>query len=139
MPEGLDAVIERAVAKDPAERYPSAGALIAAAREREGAALAATAGALGAGASAPTRARSRERRLRGRRAAGGAARRGAAQLAWVGAGLAAIVGAGRVLVARCSAATASTVSDADRGRQPPLRVAAGAGRDLGDQRTPTAP
>ncbi len=42
MPEGLDAVIERAVSKDPAERYPSAGALIAAAREREGAGLAAT-------------------------------------------------------------------------------------------------
>jgi streptogramin lyase len=42
MPEGLDAVIERAVSKDPAERYPSAGALIAAAREHEGAGMAAT-------------------------------------------------------------------------------------------------
>ena len=42
MPAGLDAVIERAVAKDPGERYPSAGALIAAAREREGAGPAAT-------------------------------------------------------------------------------------------------
>jgi DNA-binding beta-propeller fold protein YncE len=42
MPAGLDAVIERAVAKDPADRYPSAGALIAAAREREGAGMAAT-------------------------------------------------------------------------------------------------
>jgi streptogramin lyase/predicted Ser/Thr protein kinase len=37
MPRGLDAVIERAVAKDPAERYPSAGAMIEAARERQGA------------------------------------------------------------------------------------------------------
>ena len=36
MPRGLDAVIERAVAKDPAERYGSAGELIAAARERQG-------------------------------------------------------------------------------------------------------
>jgi DNA-binding beta-propeller fold protein YncE/predicted Ser/Thr protein kinase len=36
MPRGLDAVIERAVAKDPAERYPSAGALIEAAGERQG-------------------------------------------------------------------------------------------------------
>ena len=36
MPEGLDAVIERAVAADPRERYPSAGAMIAAARERQG-------------------------------------------------------------------------------------------------------
>jgi serine/threonine protein kinase/DNA-binding beta-propeller fold protein YncE len=42
MPEGLDAVIERAVSKDPADRFPSAGALIAAAREREGGGLAAT-------------------------------------------------------------------------------------------------
>ncbi len=42
MPEGLDEVIERAVAKDPADRYPSARALIAAAREREGAGMART-------------------------------------------------------------------------------------------------
>ena len=42
MPEGLDAVIERAVAKDPGERYPTAGALIESARERQGAAPAAT-------------------------------------------------------------------------------------------------
>ncbi len=42
MPVGLDAVVERAVAKDPAERFPSAGALIAAAREREGAGMART-------------------------------------------------------------------------------------------------
>ncbi len=42
IPEGLDAVIERAVSKDPADRYPSATALIEAARECEGAAPAAT-------------------------------------------------------------------------------------------------
>ncbi len=42
IPAGLDAVIERAVSKDPAERYPSAGALIAAARERAAAGMAAT-------------------------------------------------------------------------------------------------
>ena len=42
IPEGLDEVIERAVAKEPAERYPSAGALIEAARERQGAAPAKT-------------------------------------------------------------------------------------------------
>ncbi len=37
LPRGIDAVIERAVSKDPADRYPTAGALIAAARERQGA------------------------------------------------------------------------------------------------------
>jgi DNA-binding beta-propeller fold protein YncE/tRNA A-37 threonylcarbamoyl transferase component Bud32 len=42
MPKGLDGVIERAVAKDPAERYASAGELIDAARERQGATPAAT-------------------------------------------------------------------------------------------------
>jgi DNA-binding beta-propeller fold protein YncE len=42
MPEGLDAVIERAVSKDPDDRYPSAAALIAAARERQSAEMAST-------------------------------------------------------------------------------------------------
>jgi serine/threonine-protein kinase len=42
MPRGLDAVIERAVAKDPVERYTTAGELIEAARERQGATPAAT-------------------------------------------------------------------------------------------------
>jgi DNA-binding beta-propeller fold protein YncE len=42
MPRGLDRVIERAVAKNPADRYPSAGATIAAAREVQGATPAAT-------------------------------------------------------------------------------------------------
>jgi DNA-binding beta-propeller fold protein YncE/predicted Ser/Thr protein kinase len=42
IPQGLDAVIERAVAKDPARRFPTAGGLIDAAREHEGDAPAAT-------------------------------------------------------------------------------------------------
>jgi DNA-binding beta-propeller fold protein YncE/tRNA A-37 threonylcarbamoyl transferase component Bud32 len=42
IPEGLDSVIERAVAKDPTRRFPSAGGLIEAARERQGGAPAAT-------------------------------------------------------------------------------------------------
>jgi DNA-binding beta-propeller fold protein YncE len=42
MPQGLDAVIERAVSKDPAKRYATAGELIEAARERQGATPAAT-------------------------------------------------------------------------------------------------
>ncbi len=42
VPGGIDAVIERAVSKDPGERYASAGALIAAAAERAGATPATT-------------------------------------------------------------------------------------------------
>ena len=55
MPAGLDAVIERSVARDPSERYPSAGALIEAARERQGATPTATR-VLSDGPEAPTRA-----------------------------------------------------------------------------------
>jgi streptogramin lyase len=39
IPEGLEDVIERAVAKDPGDRFHSAGALIAAARQRQGSEL----------------------------------------------------------------------------------------------------
>jgi streptogramin lyase/predicted Ser/Thr protein kinase len=42
LPRGLEAVIERAVAKDPAARYGTAGELIEAARERQGDSPAAT-------------------------------------------------------------------------------------------------
>lgn len=42
LPRGLDTVIERAVAKDPADRYATAAELIEAARERQGATPAAT-------------------------------------------------------------------------------------------------
>jgi DNA-binding beta-propeller fold protein YncE len=42
MPQGLDEVIERAVAKDPAARYATAGELIEAARARQGAEPSAT-------------------------------------------------------------------------------------------------
>jgi serine/threonine-protein kinase len=42
IPEGLDTVIERAVAKDPGRRFSSASGLIEAAREHQGAAPAAT-------------------------------------------------------------------------------------------------
>jgi streptogramin lyase len=53
MPEGLDEVIERAVSKDPGDRYPSAGALIAAARERQSGEMASTR-VLSASAEQPT-------------------------------------------------------------------------------------
>jgi len=42
LPQGMDAVIERAVAKDPARRYRSAGALIGAAGEQVGSGMTAT-------------------------------------------------------------------------------------------------
>jgi DNA-binding beta-propeller fold protein YncE/predicted Ser/Thr protein kinase len=61
MPRGLDRVIERAVAKNPAERYPSAGALIAAAREVQGATPAETA-ALSQTADRPTMGRAASKR-----------------------------------------------------------------------------
>jgi streptogramin lyase len=61
MPAGLEAVIERAVTKEPGERYPSAGALIAAAREREGAGPAATRVLTEPGAAAEAGAGLRER------------------------------------------------------------------------------
>ena len=81
MPAGLDTVIERAVASDPAERYPSAGELIAAAREREGAGMAATR-VLSESAERPT-APLRRRRF---------ALPGGRRLQWAGAGIAAAVG-----------------------------------------------
>ena len=79
MPAGLDAVIERAVAKDPGRRYPTAGALIEAAREREGATPAATRvlsdtpgpADRGDRAAAPTAGRALRRGARRRRAGAG--------------------------------------------------------------------
>ena len=115
MPEGLDAVIERAVAKDPSERYPSAGALIGAAREREGAGMAATA-VLSESAERPTAALRRGPSfgsLRGRR------------LQWAGAAVA--IGAGLVVLAlTLLGGNGVAVSEPIAVGQPPLRVAAGA-------------
>jgi serine/threonine-protein kinase len=54
LPKGIGDVIERAVAKDPERRYPTAAAMIAAARERQGATPAATRVLTGTPAS-PTR------------------------------------------------------------------------------------
>ncbi len=61
IPAGLDRVIERAVAKDPSDRYPSAGALIAAARERQSSELRPT-GVLSRGSEASTRPLGGDRR-----------------------------------------------------------------------------
>jgi streptogramin lyase/predicted Ser/Thr protein kinase len=116
MPAGLDAVIERAVAKDPADRYPSAGALIAAAREREGAGPAATR-VLSESAQRPTAplaaAGLRLGPLRGRR------------LQWVGAGLALIAGM-VVLVLTLLGGGGVDVSEPIPVGRAPLRIATAA-------------
>jgi DNA-binding beta-propeller fold protein YncE/tRNA A-37 threonylcarbamoyl transferase component Bud32 len=142
MPEGLDAVIERAVAKDPRDRYPSAGALIAAAREREGAGMATTAvlseaaepaeratmplgGAAGAGA-----ALARRRGESGTEGAPGAGprkgRRGLPRggtLAWAAGGLA-VLGAMVALVLALVGGSGVDVSAPIAIGGAPLRVAA---------------
>jgi streptogramin lyase len=105
LPEGLDAVIERAVAKDPGERYASAGALIEAARERQG------------DPPAATRVLSErpERPRLGRRAK-----------QWLGAAIAVVAGAvalGFVLLG----GDGPSVSDPIEVGRPPLRLAVGAG------------
>jgi DNA-binding beta-propeller fold protein YncE/predicted Ser/Thr protein kinase len=87
MPQGLDAVIERAVSRAPADRYPSAGALIAAAREHQSSELQPTRVLARAG-EAPTgrlghRGRGRALRLGGLRGR---------RLQWAGAAVAVLAG-----------------------------------------------
>jgi YVTN family beta-propeller protein len=121
MPEGLDEAIERAVAKDPDDRYPSAGALIAAAREREGAGMASTR-VLSASAAAAQRPTEPLRSagpsfggLRGRK------------LQWAGAGLAVVVGMVALVVLLLSSSGGGIdVSKAIVVGSPPLRIAASA-------------
>jgi DNA-binding beta-propeller fold protein YncE/predicted Ser/Thr protein kinase len=115
MPEGLDAVIERAVAKDPGDRYPSAGALIVAAREREGAGMAATR-VLSESAERPTAPLATGPsfgRLRGKR------------LQWAGAAVALAAGLVVLLLALLDG-DGVEVSDPIAVGTPPLRLAAGA-------------
>jgi serine/threonine-protein kinase len=77
LPQGLDAVIERAVTKDPAERYATAGELIEAARERQEGTPAATL-VLSEVADRPTQVRTRI---------------GPGAKQWIGASIAAVAGA----------------------------------------------
>ena len=115
IPAGLEAVIERAVSKRPQDRYPSAGALLAAARERQGSGL------------RPTRVLSRgaEERttvpldasgpslgpLRGRR------------LQWAGAAVA-VLAAAAVLALTLPGGGGPAVSAPIAVGRPPLRIAA---------------
>ena len=90
LPRGMDAVIERAVAKEPGRRYGSAGELIDAARERAGGDLAAT--RVLSAADRPTIALAEEAGrlgpIRRRDRPGAPSRR---TLAWAGGGLAVVV------------------------------------------------
>jgi YVTN family beta-propeller protein len=114
IPEGLEEVIERAVAKDPDDRYPSAGTLVAAAREREGAGMAATR-VLSASAERPTEP------LRGARSR--PAWLGDVKLWWAGAALA-FVAVMVVLVVLLTGGGGVDVSKPVAVGSPPLRIAA---------------
>jgi streptogramin lyase/predicted Ser/Thr protein kinase len=115
IPAGLEEVIERAVAKDPGDRYPDAGTLIAAARERQSGELEATRVlSRGDAGGRPTH------RLKG---AGGAL--GRRRLALVAAGL--VVATVAVLLALVLPGGGAQVSDPIAIGQPPLRIAAGQG------------
>jgi serine/threonine-protein kinase len=114
MPQGLDDVIERAVAKDPAARYATAGELIDAARERQGATPAATR-VLTDPADRPT--------IVGRGRRGRLAPR---TKQWLGAAVAALVGAvslGFLLLGGGGPSVSNPIEVAG----PPLRLAVGAG------------
>jgi len=133
MPQGLDAVIERAVAKDPGERYAAAGDLIAAARERQGEAPTATQilsdtatrpTQVRAGSHAPARAVD-SRHVNGGGGHGRIARRGrlgprAKQ--WIGASIAVVAGAAALAFLLLGGDGLSVSAPIEIGR-PPLRIA----------------
>jgi YVTN family beta-propeller protein len=119
IPEGLEEVIERAVAKDPDDRYDSAAGLIAAARERESGELAATRVLSAGDAERPTR-----RLRRGGGGIGGALRRiGRREGILIGAGLA-VVALMAVLLAILLKSGGIAVSDPIPIGTAPLRIAA---------------
>lgn len=122
MPEGLDEVIEHAVAKDPADRYPSAGALIAAAREREGAGMARTRvlSASDAAAARPTAALA-ERGSGGGRAGPAWMRR--IRPWWVAAATAAVAAAVAAALLLLGGSSGVAVSAPVAVGAPPLRIA----------------
>jgi len=117
LPQGLDAVIERAVAKDPADRYATAGELIDAARECQGATLAATL-VLSEALEQPTVS------LDG--ASAGRRRLGPRTKQWLGAAVAVLAGAvalGFLLLGDGGPSVSAPIEVA----RPPLRLAIGDG------------
>lgn len=117
MPQGLDRVIERAVSKDPAARYATAGELIEAARERQGATPAATR-VLTDPADRPT--------LVGRGWRGRLVPKTKYSKQWLGAAVAVLVGAvslGFLLLGGGGPSVSGPIEVAS----PPLRLAVGAG------------
>jgi streptogramin lyase len=115
IPEGLEAVIRRAVAKDAADRYPTAGALIAAARARQGSEVRPTA-VLSGDASERTTvpAAAGHLGIAGRRAA-----------LWIAGGLAMIVASVALALVLLLNGGGPEVSAPVRIGAPPLHVAAG--------------
>lgn len=133
LPQGLDAVIERAVAKDPAERYATAGELIEAARELQGATPAATL-VLSESADRPTQVRAGSyapigtadsRHVDGRGWRDRLARRrplGPRAKQWIGASIAAVAGAVALVLLLLGGEGVSVSAPIEIGR-PPLRLA----------------
>jgi streptogramin lyase len=131
MPEGLAAVIERAVAKDPAQRFGTAGELIEAARERQGATPAATQ-VLSKAPDQPTLARAGSYAPTGvadSRHVGGQGwrdRLGPRTRQWIGASIAAVAGAVALALLLLGGGGPSVSAPIEVGR-PPLRLAVGDG------------
>ncbi|HEX8753950.1 MAG TPA: serine/threonine-protein kinase [Solirubrobacterales bacterium] len=116
LPEGIAQVIERAVSKDPRDRFPTAGALIAAAGQRQDSGL------------MPTRVLTRGSRERATmRLVGGWRRFGprrGRRLRWSGAALVALAGFAALGVALLGGGGVAVSAPIAIGR-PPLRIAAG--------------
>ncbi len=127
MPDGMEAVVGRAVASDPARRYPSAGSLIGAARERQSAEMAST-GVLSA-ADRPTLAPGEPGPGEGAtvplagRADGGRPRLRDNRYAWVG-GAVGLLGVVAALVLILFGGESVEVSAPIAVGTPPLRLAA---------------
>lgn len=118
IPAGLEEVIERAVAKDPDDRFASASGLIAAARERESGELAATRVLSEGDDERPTAL------LRGRGGFGIGPLRGR-RLGFAAAAALALVAAALALVLILNGGNGIEVSGPIAIGKPPLRVAAG--------------